>query len=197
MTGVTLASASAIRAEMLKTAGVDVEATASGVDEVSIKAALGAQGAPARDVADGLAEAKAVKVSLKRPGLVIGADSILELDGRLYDKPESPSEARRHLMELRGRSHQLHSAAVVAEAGAPVWRHVSSATLHMRVFSDAFLDQYIALEGEALLSSVGCYRLEGLGAQLFDRIEGDYFAILGLPLLQVLDYLRVRGVIGS
>jgi septum formation protein len=128
---------------------------------------------------------------------VIGADSILELDGWLYDKPETVVDARRQLTALRARPHRLHSAAVIAEGGAPVWRHVATATLHMRDFSDAFLDHYILAEGEALLSTVGCYRLEGLGAQLFDRIEGDYFAILGLPLLPVLDYLRVRGVIES
>jgi len=194
---VTLASASTIRAEMLRRAGVDLDVAPSGVDEASIKAALGADGAAARDVADALAEAKAVKTSLKRSGLVIGADSILELDGRLYDKPADLAEARRHLTTLRGRPHRMHAVAVISEAGRPAWRHVATATLHMRNFSDAFLDHYIAAEGEALLSSVGCYRLEGLGVQLFDKIEGDYFAILGLPLLQVVDYLRLRGAIPS
>jgi septum formation protein len=195
MSRVTLASASTIRAEMLTRAGVDLDVAASGVDEAAIKAALAAQGVGARDVADALAEAKAVKTSLKRPGLVIGADSILELDGRLYDKPETLADALRHLIALRGRSHRLHSAAVIAESGATLWRHVASAKLHMRDFSDAFLDAYVAAEGDALLSSVGCYRLEGLGAQLFDKIDGDHFAILGLPLLAVLQQLRIYGAI--
>ncbi len=146
-------------------------------------------------MSDALAEAKAVKTSLKRPGLVIGADSILELNGKLYDKPEDLAAARHQLTALRGRAHRLCSAAVVAKAGAPIWRHVAAATLHMRNYSDAFLDRYIAAEGEALLSSVGCYRLEGLGVQLFDKIEGDYFTILGLPLLPVLDYLRVQSAL--
>jgi septum formation protein len=197
MSRVTLASASTIRAEMLTRAGVDLDVAASGVDEAAIKAALAAQGVGARDVADALAEAKAVKTSLKRPGLVIGADSILELDGRLYDKPETLADARCHLIALRGRSHRLHSAAVIAESGAPLWRHVASATLQMRNFSDAFLDAYVAAEGDALLSSVGCYRLEGLGAQLFDKVEGDHFAILGLPLLAVLQQLRIYGAISA
>ena len=197
MNRVTLASTSLIRAQMLRQAGVELDVTSSGVDEAAIKAALVSDGAGARDVADALAEAKAVKTSLKQSGLVLGADSILELDGQLYDKPQDLADARRHLTALRGRSHRLHSAAVIAEGGAAIWRHVETATLHMRTFSDAFLDHYIAIEGTALLSTVGCYRLEGFGAQLFDKIEGDYFSILGLPLLQVLDYLRLRGAILS
>jgi septum formation protein len=197
MSLVILASASTIRAEMLRRAGVAVEVSPSGVDEAAIKQALKTDGAGARDVADALAETKAIKVSCKHSGLVIGADSVLELDGRLYDKPEDLTEARNHLLLFRGRKHNLHSAVVIAEGGAPLWRYVATATLTMRDFSDAFLDRYMADEGEALLFSVGCYRLEGLGAQLFDKIEGDYFAILGLPLIPVLDYLRLRGAIGS
>ncbi len=197
MSAVILASGSAIRAQMLRQAGLDLEVAASGVDEDSIKAALLADEVRPRDIADALAEAKAVKVSRKRPGLVIGADSTLELEGKLYDKPAHLEEARRHLTAFRGKSHRLHSAAVIAEDGAPVWRHVATAKLHVRPFTDDFLDRYVAAEGEALLSSVGCYRLEGLGVQLFDRIDGDYFAILGLPLLPILDYLRLRGAIPS
>jgi septum formation protein len=197
MSRVTLASASSIRADMLRRAGVDLDVAISGVDETAIKSALLADDAPPREMADVLADAKAVKVSRKRPGLVIGADSVLEFDGRLYDKPQDMAEARRHLTAFRGKAHRLHSAAVIAEDGAPVWRHVATATLHVRDFTDDFLERYINAEGETLLSSVGCYRLEGLGVQLFNRIEGDYFAILGLPLLPVLDYLRLRGATAS
>jgi septum formation protein len=197
MSRVTLASASSIRADMLRRAGVDLDVAISGVDETAIKSALLADGAPPREIADVLADAKAVKVSRRRPGLVIGADSTLELDGRLYDKPQDMAEARRHLTAFRGKPHRLHSAAVIAEDGAPVWRHIATATLHVRDFTDDFLDRYMDAEGETLLSSVGCYRLEGPGVQLFDRIEGDYFAILGLPLLPVLDYLRMRGATAS
>ena len=197
MTAVTLASASAIRADMLRNAGVEIEIARAGVDEDALKAGLLAEGASPRDIADALAEAKAVKVSRKRPGLVIGADTTLEFDGRLFDKPSSLEEAREHLLAFRGTTHKLHSAAVIAEDGAPLWRHVATSRLTVRAFSDGFLDHYIAAEGDELLQSVGCYRFEGLGAQLFSAVEGDYFAILGLPLLQVLDFLRVRGALAS
>ena len=158
-----LASSSATRIALLREAGVDVVSKSPNVDEAALKLSLLASGATPRDVADALAEAKAVKVSIKTEGLVIGADSTLDLDGRLYDKPQNLGEAREHLLAFRGKSHKLHSAAVIAEAGAPVWRSVSTATLHVRPFSDAFLDNYIAAEGDALLTTVGCYRLEGLG----------------------------------
>lgn len=197
MTAVVLASASSARAAILRHAGVEIEVVAPGVDEAALKAGLLAEGASPRDVADALAEAKAVKVSRKRCGLVIGADSTLDLDGRLYDKPADLAEAREHLKAFRARTHQLHSAAVIAEDGAPLWRVVSSSTLTMRNVSDAFLDRYIEAEGDALLQCVGCYRLEGLGAQLFSKIDGDYFAILGLPLLPLLDFLRLRGALSS
>jgi len=192
---VTLASQSSIRATLLTNAGVMFDTASAGVDEDALKAGLLAEGAPPRDIADALAEAKAVKVSRKRAGLIIGADSTMELAGRLYDKPATLADAREHLLALRGQVHRLHSAAVIAEGGAPVWRHVSTVKLTVRAFSDDFLDAYIAAEGDALLSSVGCYRFEGLGAQLFSRVEGDYFSILGLPLIQVLDYLRIRGAL--
>ncbi len=194
MKAVVLASQSAARAGLLRHAGVDIEIQAAGVDEEALKSAFLADGLGPRDIADALAEAKAVKISARRSGLIIGADTTLDLDGRLYDKPQSLTEAREHLTALRGRSHRLHSAVVIAEAGAPLWRQVTTATLTARLFSEAFLDAYIGAEGEALLSSVGCYRLEGLGAQLFSAIDGDYFSILGLPLLPVLDFLRGQGV---
>jgi septum formation protein len=182
---------------MLRQAGVLIEVANAGVDETVLKSGLLAEGADPKEVADALAQAKAVKVSRKRAGIVIGADSTLDLAGRLFDKPNSLQEAREHLLAFRGRSHKLHSAVVIATDGAPIWRHVASATLRVRNFSNAFLEHYLATEGDALLSSVGCYRLEGLGAQLFSVIDGDYFAILGLPLLPVLDFLRVRGAIDS
>ena len=193
--GLILASKSPARRAVLAGAGVPFEAASSGVDEEAAKARLLAAGAGPRAVAEALAEEKAVAVSRGRPELVLGADQTLEFEGRLYDKAETYHEARERLRLLRGRPHQLHSAVVVAEGGAPVWRETVSATLTMRDFSDAFLEGYLAAEGEAVLGSVGCYRLEGLGAQLFTDIEGDYFTILGLPLMGLLDLLRRRGVL--
>ena len=180
---------------MLTGAGVPFEATVAGVDEDAAKTVLLAKGASPKAVAEALAEQKALAVSRTRAGLVIGADQTLDLDGQLYDKAETMGQARTRLVELRGRTHQLHSAVAAAEGGALVWRETVSARLTMRDFSDAFLDRYLADEGDAALGSVGCYRLEGLGAQLFSRIEGDYFAILGLPLMGLLELLRARGEI--
>ncbi|WP_293907537.1 Maf family protein [Phenylobacterium sp.] len=192
-----LASKSAARRAVLAGAGVPHEAVVPGVDEDAVKAGLLAEGAGPREVADALAELKAIKVSRSRPGLVIGADQTLDLDGQLYDKAETVAAARERLRILRGKTHKLHSAVVVARDGAPIWREVATASLTMRDFSDAFLDHYLATEGEAALGSVGCYRLEGPGAQLFSRIEGDYFAILGLPLLGLLDLLRRHGELAA
>ena len=165
----------------------------AGVEEDAVKAWLLAEGCGPREVADALAELKAIRVSAGREGLVIGADQTLDLDGRLYDKAGDLYEAWARLKLLRGKSHKLHSAVVVGKDGTPIWREVVTATLTMRDFSDAFLETYLAVEGEAALGSVGCYRLEGPGAQLFAKIEGDYFAILGLPLLGLLDLLRRHG----
>jgi septum formation protein len=190
-----LASKSTARRAVLAGAGVPFEAEASGVDEEATKARLLAAGADPRTVAEALAEEKAVSVSQNRAELVLGADQTLELDGRLYDKAETLADARARLKALRGRPHRLHSAVVVAEAGQAVWRETVSATLTMRDFSDAFLEDYLAAEGEHALGSVGCYRLEGMGVQLFADIEGDYFTILGLPLMGLLELLRRRGVL--
>ena len=195
MTPVVLASTSAIRAQLLTGAGVPFTTQRPGVDEDAIKAGMLAEGASPRDVADLLAETKAVRVSRRTEGLVIGADSTVELDGALIDKAASLDEARERLKSFRGRSHALHSAVVVARDGQPIWREVKTAKLHVRPFSDAWLEGYLAREGEALLWSVGCYRLEGEGVQLFDRIEGDYFGILGLPLTGLLDLLRRHGAL--
>ncbi len=190
-----LASTSAARRAVLEGAGVAFEAVRSGVDEDVTKARLLAEGADPRAIAEALAAEKAVAVSKTRPGLVIGADQTLDLDGRLYDKVDHIAAARARLIELRGRPHRLHSAVVVAEAGAPVWTDTVTATLTMRDFSDAFLDHYLAAEGVAALGSVGCYRLEAMGVQLFSAIDGDYFTILGLPLMRLMDLLRARGVL--
>jgi septum formation protein len=194
---VILASKSAARRAVLSGAGVPFEVVVAGVDEESIKAGMLAEGASPRDIADALAEVKALRVSRGRPGFVVGADQTLEFEGGLYDKAETPEAARERLKLLRGKPHKLHSAVVVAKDGAPIWREVVTATLTMRDFSDDFLEDYLAREGEAALGSVGCYRLEDLGAQLFARVEGDYFAILGLPLLGLLDLLRRHGVLSA
>jgi septum formation protein len=196
VTPVVLASKSASRAAILAGAGVPFEAVGSGVDETAAKARLLAEGAGPLKVAEALAEAKALAVSAMRPdALVIGADQTLDLGGALRDKAETLAEARERLTELRGRDHALRSAVVVAKGGAVVWRLTESPHLSVRDFSDGFLDGYLARNGEGLLGSVGCYQLEGEGAQLFDRIEGDYFAILGLPLVPLLEFLRRDGAL--
>lgn len=192
-----LASTSAARRAMLTAAGVPFEALSPQVDEEEIKLALKAEGVAPRDLADALAETKAVKLSRKLPGiLVLGADQVLALpDGQMFDKPGSRDGVAAQLRLLRGKEHRLMSAAVIAENGTPVWRHVDTARLWMRDFGDAFLDAYLDAEAEHVAGCVGAYRLEGFGAQLFSRVSGDHFTILGLPLLAVLDYLRVRGVL--
>ena len=192
---VVLASKSLARRAVLEAAGVPIEVASAGVDEDAVKAAMLAEGAGPRDIADALAELKALKVARSRPEFVIGADQTLELDGELYDKAETIEAARERLKRLRGKAHKLHSAVVVAKDGAPVWREVATASLTMRDFSDDFLEHYLQIEGRAALGSVGCYRLEGPGAQLFSKIQGDYFAILGLPLLGLLQFLRAHGVL--
>jgi septum formation protein len=190
---IILASKSAARRAVLAGAGVPHEAAVAGVDEDAVKVDMLARDAGPREVAAALAELKALMVSRAREGFVIGADQTLDLDGRLYDKVADVAAARERLKLLRGKAHQLHSAVVVAKDGKTIWREMVSASLTMRDFSDAFLEDYLAVEGEAALGSVGCYRLEGLGAQLFDTIEGDYFAILGLPLMGLLDLFRRHG----
>jgi septum formation protein len=192
---IVLASTSPSRAALLKGAGLDFEAVAPGVDEDAAKAAMLADGAGPREIADALAELKAIRVSRKRAGLVIGADQTLDLEGELVDKAANVEAARARLKSLRGKSHVLHAAVVVARDGQPIWRELKSAKLRMRDFSDDYLEAYLAREGEAALYSVGCYRLEGEGVQLFERIDGDYFTILGLPLLGLLDLLRRHGAV--
>lgn len=196
MTRIILASGSKARAAVLAGAGVTFEVAIAGVDEAAVKTGLLAQGNGPREVADALAELKAVRVSRKHPGaLVIGADQTLDLDGQLFDKAETMAEARDRLQHLRGKTHKLHSAVVVAKDGETIWRDVPAAKLTMRPFTDAFLDDFLARGGESLLGSVGCYRLEDDGVQLFSRIDGDYFTILGLPLMGLLDLLRRYGAL--
>ncbi len=193
MSGLVLASTSAARIAMMQAARLEFEAEAPGVDEAAPKARLLSEGATPQKVAEMLAAMKAIAVSTRRGGLVIGADQTLDLDGELIDKSGSVEELRERLLQLRGRRHRLHSAVVAAERGRPVWRTTDTAGLSMRVFSAEFLEGYLARNGEAMLSSVGGYRLEGEGIQLFDEVRGDYFTILGMPLLPLLDFLRERG----
>lgn len=194
---VILASQSSGRRALLDAAGVAFEAMSPGVDEDAAKASLTADGLHARDMADALAELKAVKLSGRDPGaLVIGCDTIVELqDGRMLDKARDRAEAAEHLRLLSGRRHYLHSGAVIAEAGRPVWRFVDRAAMHVRALSDAFIESYLDADWEQARWCVGVYRIEGPGAQLFTRIDGSHFTVIGMPLLPVLDYLRVRGVL--
>jgi septum formation protein len=193
---VVLASASAARAALLERAGLAVLREPAGIDESAIKAAFRGEGRDAGQCAAALAEAKALRVSARRPGaLVIAGDQLLVRDERWFDKPASRAEAREHLLALRGRRHELVTAACVARDGALLWHIVERPFLFMREFSDAFLDAYLAALGDDVLSTVGAYRLEGPGAQLFARLEGDYFSVLGLPLLPLLEFLRGHGVV--
>lgn len=191
-----LASASPSRAAMLRSAGLDFSVQPARVDESEIKLALQTEGAPPSEAATALAELKAQRVSPSAGSdFVIGADQMLVCEGRWYDKPDSMQVARAQLQALRGKTHELVSAVVLARGGGIIWRHVDVARLTMRNFSDDFLDAYLAQAGEAVLSSVGAYQLEGLGVQLFSRIQGDFFTILGLPLLPLLDILRENRVL--
>ncbi len=195
MTDIILASGSASRRALLAGAGVPSVSIKPNVDEDSAKASMRVESVSVRDQAMRLAEMKAIKVSRSQSGLVIGGDQMLNLDGEAFDKPGDLEAAKSHLKKLSGKSHRLETAIVVAENGEPIWRHLSRPKLTVRVLSEKFIDDYVAACGMALLSTVGAYQLEGRGSQIFNQIEGDYFSILGLPLLPLLDYLRVRGVL--
>ncbi len=190
-----LASASAARRQMLAAAGLAVVVDPAGLDEDAIKTEY--RDDPGR-CATVLAVAKAGHVSPRHPGcLVIGADQTLDCGGTWLDKPHDAADARRQLASLRGRGHVLHAGVAVIRDGDVLWQHVEAAELTMRDFSDAFLDDYLAALGDQVCAMVGAYALEGLGVQLFERIDGDYFTILGLPLLPLMGFLRDRGVVAS
>ena len=196
-TSLILASGSVVRARLLAEAGVAFRREVAPVDEAEIKATVAGEGGTAAMAAETLAELKAQRVSRRHPeALVIGADQILECDGTWFDKPADAAAARATLVALRGRSHLLLSSVAVVRGGERLWHRNERAALLMREFSDGFLDAYLAAAGPAALHSVGAYQLEGLGAQLFQRVDGDYFTILGLPLLPLLDFMRNHGVVG-
>ena len=194
---VTLASGSSSRRALLANAGVIADAVKPNIDEAPIRDRMRADRISIRDQAMELAELKALKVSQGREGLVIGGDQMLALGDTAFDKPADLAGARAHLEALSGQSHRLETAIAVAENGQIVWKHLARPKLTMRALSEAFITSYIDQCGEALLQTVGAYQLESLGSQLFSEIEGDYFSILGLPLLPLLDYLRVRGMLIS
>ncbi|GAA6200696.1 Maf family nucleotide pyrophosphatase [Aquicoccus sp. SU-CL01552] len=195
---IILASGSEIRATLLRNAGLQVEAMPPRVDEDAVKAALIAEGAPPRDIADALAELKARKLSEKHPGaLVIGCDQVLDFEGALLSKPETPEAALDQLRQMRGKRHKLLSAAVICRDGRPEWRHVGQVRLTMRDVSDSYLQDYVARNWDSIRHSVGAYKLEEEGVRLFTAIDGDYFTVLGMPLLELLNFLMLRGAIDS
>ncbi len=195
-----LASASPSRAALLHETGLQFDTQPSGVDEVAIRTALsrGDDEVEPIDVAEILARAKAEAVSQQNPGAwVIGADQILTFRGRIFDKPVDMDEARERLLEFRGAVHELHACVVVARDGECAWSHTDTAHMKMRDFSPEFLGRYLALAGEDILTSVGAYKLESHGVHLFSEIRGDYFTILGLPMIALLEFLRAEGVLLS
>nr|WP_040645762.1 Maf family protein [Rubellimicrobium thermophilum] len=193
-----LASGSAARAAMLQAAELPFRVVRPRVDEAALRDALLAEGHDARAIADALAEMKALRVSAAHPqALVLGADQTLDCEGRLFSKPATPEEARAQIAALAGRRHRLVSAAVLAEGGRPVWRHVAEARLTMRPLSEGFIAAHVARHWEAIRHSVGAYRIEAEGVRLFERVEGDPWTIQGLPLLPLLTFLIQRGVLDA
>lgn len=189
-----LASGSQIRQTMLKNAGVPIEVMPARIDEEAIRQSFAAEGLLPRDQADALAEMKARKISDKNPDrLVLGCDQVLKFGRNVLGKPQNIEDARDHLTQLRGERHALLSAAVLYQAGKPVWRHVGEAQLTMRAISDSYRDDYLDRNWDSIRHSVGGYKLEEEGVRLFTRIDGSYFTILGLPLLELLAYLTTRG----
>jgi septum formation protein len=191
---IILASGSTIRSQMLRQAAVEHSVQIARIDEETITASLLAEGATPRDIADALAEMKASKISDKNPGaLVIGCDQVLDHGGRLLHKPQSREDALAQLTAMRGDRHTLLSAAVIYENGKPLWRHIGQVRLRMRDASDIYLKDYVARNWDSIRHAVGAYKLEEEGVRLFSRIEGDYFNVLGMPLLEILNYLTLRG----
>lgn len=193
-----LASASPIRATLLRNAALDPEVRPAHIDEDALRVALEAEGADPRALADTLAEMKACRISDQAPGvIVLGCDQVLELDGRTFAKPATPEEAASQIRSLSGRTHLLLSAVVACRDGVPLWRHVGTARLTMRDISDAYLEGYVDRNWHSIRESVGAYKLEEEGVRLFSRVEGDHFTILGLPLIELLTWLAVRGDIAA
>ena len=193
-----LASGSSIRADLLRRVGVGIEVVLPRVDEAAIKDALLAEEARPRDIADALADAKARKVALRHPeSMVLGCDQVLDFEGALLSKPDTPETAEEQLRAMRGKRHLLLSAAVIYENAQPVWRHVGQVRLHMRELSDTFIDAYVERNWPGIREAVGAYKLEEEGPRLFTRIEGDHFNVLGLPLLEILSYLTLRGTLDT
>ena len=193
-----LASASSSRARLLEQAGIEVLMEPASVDENAVKDALRDEGSSVDNAVEALAELKALQIAKRHPGaFIIGADQILACDGIWYDKPTSLNNAREQLLDLQGKTHELITGACVVCDGERLWHHVEKARLTMLSFSEAFLDDYLQTVGEDACLSVGAYRLEGLGAQLFVRTEGDFFSILGLPLLPLFDFLRSNGMLAQ
>lgn len=191
-----LASGSEIRATLLRNAGLTFQQIIARIDEQSIKDALEADQAPPRDIADALAEMKARKVADKHPeAMVIGCDQVLSFEGVILSKPRDPEDARQQLLAMRTKRHALLSAAVIYHDGRPIWRHVGQVRLRMRDVSDAFITGYVDRNWEQIQHCVGAYQLEAEGVRLFHSIEGDYFHVLGMPLLEILAFLTLRGVI--
>lgn len=191
-----LASGSEIRAQLLRNAGVPFDVQKARIDEDSARRAMHAEGLSPRDMSDHLAEFKALKVSARNPDkLVLGCDQILEFDGSVLTKPSDPKDAVAQVVSMSGKTHKLHSAVVLAEQNRPVWRYVETVRLTMRSLSQSYIESYVSRNWEQIRHCVGAYQLESEGIRLFEKVDGDFFSVLGLPLLPLLDHLALKGVI--